>query len=148
MSYCSVSDIQADFKAIVFNSTANVTDTAVTQFIVEASALIDAYVGQRWVTPITADATSQALMSLFARTLVSDRVRGIIANKQQTNTDANQQVKSDGYSAKDVMKALNDIKNGDMALSGATLILANAGFKSNNYLRNEQPVFQKDRRQW
>jgi phage gp36-like protein len=148
MSYCAYTDVQSDFKSLTFTSTSLVTDSAVTQFCLEASALIDSYVGQRWTTPITADATSLALMKLFARTLVADRIRGILANKQQTNTDGNAQVKSDGYSVKDVMKALNDIKNGDMTLSGASLILDNAGFISRNHSVNETPKFQKDRKQW
>lgn len=148
MSYCAVADVQNDFKAVVFTTTSFVTIAAVTQFIVEADALINSYVAQRWVTPITADATSLALMSLFSRTLVADRVRGILANKQQTNTDANQQVKSDGFSAKNVMDALNKIKNGEMQLTGATLALQGGGFFSNNYDQSIQPVLQKDVRQW
>ncbi len=148
MSYCAVADIQNDFKALTIGASTNVTTSAVTQFIVEASALIDSYVAQRWVTPITADATSLALMSLFCRTLVADRIRGIIANKQQTNTDPNQAVKSDGYSTKNVMQALNDIRIGNMQLTGATLLLANAGFVSRNNQQGEQPVFHKNRKQW
>jgi phage gp36-like protein len=153
MGYCTYLAIQADFKSLTFLSssaspTSLVTQEAVTQFINEASALIDSYVGQRWVTPITADATALALMSLFCRTLVADRVRGILANKQQTNTDANAQVKSDGYSVKDVMKALIDLKNGDMQLSGAMLLLGNAAFYSNNNQNSVTPRFSKNRRQW
>lgn len=148
MAYCTASDVQADFKSVVFNSTSNVTSTAVTQFIVEADALINSFVGARWTTPITADASSLALMSLYSRTLVADRIRGILANNQKTNTDANQQVKSDGFSVKDVMLALNAIKNGDMQLSGASLLLPNAGFNSNNYNNGVQPVFNKQVRQW
>lgn len=148
MSYCVFTDIQEDFKTIAFDSSSLIKDTQVTKFITEASALIDSYVGTRWVVPITADASSLALMSLFCRTLVADRIRGILANKQQTNTDANQQVKSDGYSVKDVMKALTDIKNGDTQLSGAALLLAGSAFYSQNYATNQTPRFNKNRRQW
>ena len=146
-SYCAVSDIQADFKAISFTSGSNITSAAVTQFILEASALIDAYVGQRWVTPITGT-SSLLLMQTFCRTLVADRVRGILANKQQTNTDANAAAKGDGYSVKDVMKALTDIKNGDMQLSDAQLILSDAGFYSQNNATAQQARFKKNVRQW
>lgn len=148
MAYCAVSDIQAEFKSLTINSTSLVTTTSVTQFIVEADALINAYVSTRWTTPITGDAQSVALMSLFSRTLVADRIRGILANKQQTNTDANQQVKSDGYSTKNVMQALQAIQSGNMQLTGAQLLLGNAGFFSNNYDRGELPRFRKNRKQW
>lgn len=148
MSYCAVADVQAEFKAVLFTTTSFVTSASVAQFIVEADALINSYVGARWVTPITSDAGSVALMSLFSRTLAADRIRGILANKQQTNTDVNQQVKSDGFSVKDVLSALTDIKAGNLQLSGATLLLADGAFFSNNQSRNEQPTFRKHVKQW
>lgn len=148
MAYTTAADVQADFKGTTFGSGTLVTSAAVTQFIVEADALINSYVGQRWTVPITADTTSLALMSLFSRTLVATRVRGILENKQTTNVDANQQVKADGYSVKDVMKALNDIKNGDMQLSGASLLLASSAFYSNNQAHSTPHTFHKGRKQW
>lgn len=148
MSYCTFATVQDDFKTIAFTSTSLVKDSAVTQFIVEADALINSYVGQRWVTPITANADSLALMSLFSRTLVAARIRGIMANVQVTNKDANQTVKSDAFGVKDVMQQLNNIKNGDQQLAGATLLLANGGFYSNNYANNVQPEMNKNRKLW
>lgn len=148
MSYCTVSDVQADFKTITFTSTSLVTSVAVTQFITEADALINSYVGQRWTTPITADATSLALMSLLSRTLVSSRVKGILENKQVTNTDANQNVKGNEFTVKDVLSMLAEIKAGNVQLSGASLLLANAAFYSNNQSRNIQPKFHKNRKEW
>lgn len=148
MAYCTVADVQAEFKNVSFGTGTNVTSAAVTKFITEADALINSYVGARWVTPITGDADALALMSLYSRTLVSTRVRGILANLQQTNTDANQQVKSDGFSAKDVMLGLEAIKQGQIQLSGATLLLDNAGFTSNNYQNGIQPSFNKGVKQW
>jgi hypothetical protein len=148
MSYCTVADVQAEFKAVTFTTISLVTSATVGQFILEAGALIDSYVGQRWVTPVTGDATSLALMSLFSRTLVADRVRGILANKQQTNTDANQAAKGDGYSVKNVMQALVAIKNGEMQLPGATLLLESGGFFSNNYDQSINPSMKKGVKQW
>lgn len=147
MGYCTYQDVQADFKNIQFAAGQFVTDTAVTQFIVEASALIDSYVGGRYATPITGT-QALALCSLYCRTLVADRVRGILAVKQQVATDANQQVKSDGFSTKDVMKALNDIKNGDSTLIDAILNNASASMYSNNFERGVSAKFHKNRRQW
>ncbi len=148
MSYCTVADIQNDFKTITFASSGFITSAAVTQFIVEAQALIDSYVGSRWVTPITADVSSLALMSLYCRTLVSARVRGILANKQTTNADGNQNAGYEGLSVKDIMNGLVAIQQGNMQLSGATLLLQGGGFFSNNQQSGLQPRFQKSRRQW
>ena len=147
MAYCTAAEVQADFKAVVFTTTSLVTLAAVTQFIVEADALINSYVGQRWVTPI-ASGESANLMKLYSRTLVAERVRAILSNNQQSNQDANQNVRGSGLTSKDVMKALNDIKNGDMQLVSGTLINTDATMRSNNSSSNTQPRFRKNRRQW
>lgn len=148
MGYCVLADVQAEFKNITFNSGSNVTDTAVNGFIAQASALIDSYIGQRWVTPLTGDTSTLALMTLYCSTLVAERVRGIMANKQTTNTDANQNVKMMGLSTSDVMKALQNIALGNQTLSGASLLLAGAGFVSNNFNNSAQARFKKNRKQW
>lgn len=150
MAYCSVTDVQNEFKnspTVVFAVGATITATTVSSFIDEASALIDSYVGQRYVTPITG-VQSLLLMSLYCRTLVADRVRGILANKQQTNTDANAAVKSDGFTVKNVMQGLVSISKNEMALVDATLLLPNGVFYSNNNQNNVQPQFRKGLRQW
>lgn len=149
MGYCSVSDIKNDFKSFVFNGTSIVTDTAVTGFITEAGALIDANVGQRYVAPVTGDPSSLALMSLFCRTLVSERVRGILSNKQAVSIDANAVARGyEGLTSKDVLKSLNDIKNGALNLSGASLLNSSASFYSNNVQNNVTPRFRKNTRAW
>lgn len=148
MSYCTVADVEVDFKGVDFTASSLITTATVTQFIVEADALINSYTGARWTVPITADASSLALMSLFSRTLVAARVRGILSNKQATNADANQNVREDALTVGSVMKALADIRDGKMQLSGASLLLANAGFKSYNQSQGIQPRFKKDTKQW
>lgn len=153
MGYCSVQDIQDDFKAVVFlargaNPSSLVSIEAVDGFINEASALIDSYVSQRWATPITADDTSLALMSLYARSLVATRVKGILQNNQQSNKDSNQNVLAAWLSVKEVLAGLTAIKNGEANLPGATLALPDGVFYSNNEANNRQPHFRKDRKQW
>ena len=150
MGYCVLADVQNEFKnspTAAFALGATVTDTTVNAFIDEASALIDSYVGQKYVTPITG-VQSLLLMSLYARTLAADRVRGILANRQQTNTDANAQVKSDGFSVKDVMAGLLNITRDVTTLVDAVELLPNKGFYSNNNANNVQPTFRKQTRQW
>jgi phage gp36-like protein len=152
MAYCAVSDVQAEFKATTFlaaaaNPTSLVTSETVTTMIGEADALINSFISGRYSTPVTATA-SLPLLSLYSRTLVAERVRGILANKQQTNQSGNQSVRSEGFSVKDVMQCLRDIKNGDMNLPGADLILPSAGFYSNNNANGECAKMKKDCKQW
>lgn len=148
MAYCAYTDVHGDFKSTTFSSTTLVTSTQVTQFIVEADALINSYVGARWETPITADASALALMQLISRTLVADRVRSILENKQVTNVDANANVKQQGFKTSDAMKILQDIKNGEIQISGGTPILANAGFYSNNQNNSVSGTMKKNTKQW
>ena len=149
MSYCEVSDIESEFKNLKFTSDTLVTVSDIQGFIAEYDALINAYVGAKYVTPITADEDSVTLMRLFSRTLTADRVKKRLEVKQDTNKSANQDVRG-AYSTKDVMASLNAIKKGELPLSGATLLL-NSGqgtFYSENVENNVTPVFQKDVDQW
>lgn len=147
MGYCVVADVQAEFKSVVFSPSTLVTDTSVNGFILEASALINSKVGTRYLTPITGDTDALALMSLYCRTLVADRVRGILENKQVTNVDANQAVKHLGLTTADVLRGLNDIMNNVVFLNSPTRD-PHAGFYSNTAAHNVRPYFHKRTRQW
>lgn len=147
MGYCQLTDIEGEFKNIAFTTTSNVSTVTVTAFIAEASALIDTYVGGRYVTPIVG-VNSLLVMSLYCRTLVADRIRGIIESKQVTNTDSTANAKNPGLSTSDVIKALTQIQNGNTVLGDAALQNLNASFFSNNSQNGVQPRFRKNRRQW
>lgn len=149
MGYCAVADVEGEFKGTPnFAATgALVTSATVTQMIAEASALVDAYVGQRYQTPIVGT-SALALASLWVRTLVGDRVRGILENKQQTNIDANANVKAMGYTTANVIADLKRIRDNEMDLQGATLLNPNSVLYSNNNDQGITPKFQKDVRQW
>jgi phage gp36-like protein len=148
MGYCVFADVQTEFKNITFTPTSNVTDSTVTSFIAQASALIDSVISSRYQTPITQDATALALLQYLCITLVSDRIRNIIETKQQTNTDGNANARGDKFDSSDVMVTLNEIKDGEVLLSGATLNIPTASFFSNNAQGSVSPRFQKNRRQW
>lgn len=148
MAYASVEEIEADFKDIDFTTSSSVKEADVTQFITEADALINAYVGKRYSVPVAADSSTLALLKLLTRSLVANRVRGILAVKQDTNTGANQSQRAELLSVKDVLSMLKDIRDGEIALSGATELLSGGGFYSKNYAEEVEPVFEKDTKQW
>lgn len=147
MAYSTSAEVQSDFKNLPLSTTTMVTLADVEQFIVEADALINSYVGMRYETPVTADASTLALLKLFSRTLVADRVKKIMEVKQTTNQSANQDTRG-AYSTRDVMLALKQIKDGDLKLSGATLNASNGGIFSNNVANEEEPTFKKGYKQW
>lgn len=147
MAYTTIANVQADFKDMTFSSTTNVTDADVTQFIVEADALINSYVGQVYQVPVTASASSLALLSLFSRTLVADRIKKIIEVKQLTNNKFNLEGRG-AYSTKDVMAQLSAIRDQDLNLDGATLLDAHDGFFSSNASAGIVPEITKSTKEW
>jgi hypothetical protein len=147
MGYASTSEVQSDFKNTEFTTTSNVTIADVEGMIIEADALIDSYLGQKFVVPITGGAQALALVKLFSRTLVADRIKGILEVKQATSKDAIQNVRS-GLSTADVLKLLAQIRDDKMTLAGAEEQLINGGLYSFNSANNITPIFKKEERQW
>ena len=147
MAYSSVTDIQQDFKQITFASGYNITDTQITEFIVESDALINSYVGSIYVVPVTAG-DGLNLLKLMSRSLTVSRVKKIMAVKQAKSTDANQDVTDVLLTATAVMKMLRDIQSKVSILAGATLLDAQGGFYNNNVAKNVCPKIHKNHRQW
>jgi len=148
MAYASVEDVQGEFKGISFTGTSNVTEDTVTAQIDQADALINSYLGMRYSVPVTADASTLALLKMFSSVLVAARIKGILEVKQETNKDANQNVRT-GMSTKDVITQLQAIRDGQIVLSGATTLIAAGGaFYSRNQVASEEPVMRKDCKQW
>jgi phage gp36-like protein len=146
MGYCSAADITADFANMLFDATTKVKAADIDSFIVDADALIDSYLAGRYVVPITG-VEALKVVKLYSRTLVSDKVTGILQIKQQTNTPANQNVRS-GLSTKDVIKMLEALKNGDSQLSDAALVKSAGGISSFNVREGRTPEFKKDVESW
>lgn len=147
MAYSTSSDIQSDFKNITFSTTTLVTSDDVEQFIDEADALIDSYLGMRFQVPVEDDDSALNLLKMFSRTLVADRIKKILEVKQTTNQSANQDIRG-AYSTKDVLQQLRDIRDGNLNLSGATSLVSGGGFYSNNYTNDVTPIFTKNDKAW
>ena len=148
MAYTTFEEIQSDFKDLEFLSgSGNVTQEDVTQFVVEADSLINAYVGARYVVPVsTGDGVN--LLKLFSRSLVTARIKKILEVKQEKSTDANQNSVGVLLSPSMVMKMLSDVRDDKINLDGAVSLLTGNGFYSNNVANDIAPVFEKDSKQW
>lgn len=148
MAYSELIDIQGRFKNIEFSNESNITIDEVDNLIVQADALIDSYIGQRYTLPLTGMSdTSTNLLKMFSTTLVADIIKTTLQVKQSTNTEANQDVRG-SFNTRMVMEALAAIAKGDMTLDGVVASLGTGGFYSNNYARDVTPVFRKDCQQW
>lgn len=148
MAYCTSDEVAKDFPATNFEATgAKVTTDDIDEFIQDADALIDSYISSRYVVPVTADTTALRTLRLFSRSLVADKVKGILEIKQPINTAANQNVRS-GLNTKDVLKLLEQIRDGQSQLTGATMISAGGGINSFNVREGKTARFKKDEDQW
>lgn len=148
MAYCTYSEVEADFKDMTFTTTSNVKQADVTQFIAEADALINSYVGSVYQVPVTDSGEGLTLLKLLSRSLVTSRVKKIMEVKQEKSTDANQNVVSVLLSTDKVMKILKDIQDKNIVLDGATALVSGGGFYSANVANDVSPVMEKDTKQW
>lgn len=146
MAYCTTDDIAADFANMVFDADSKVKDSDVESFITDSDALINSYLGGRYIVPITGT-ESLKLMKLYSRSLTSDKIKGILEIKQQTNTGANQNVRT-GLGTKDVIRLLEDLRDGNTQLPDAALAKTAGGISSFNVREGKTPTFQKDVDSW
>ncbi len=149
MPYATTAEIQSDFKDTTFDDaeSTNVKTADVTQFIVEADALINSYIGTVYVTPVAAGEGLQTL-KLLCRSLVAARIKRIMEVKQEVNTDPNQNIVGVLLSPSMVMKILENIQAKKNTLIGATLLVSGGGFFSKNVQCDVEPVVKKDTKQW
>ncbi len=147
MAYTTYTEIQSDFKDITFSTTTNVTATDVTQFIVEADSLVNAYVAKRYTVPVTAG-DGLNLLKLCSRSLVTARIKRLMEVVQEKSTEANQAVQGVLLSPTAVMKILTDIRDDLIDLTGATLLESSRGFYSKNVAEEITPTIEKSTKQW
>lgn len=148
MAYTTYTEIQGDFKNLTFDaSVGNVIQSEVTQFIVEADALIDSFVGAKYSVPVTAG-DGLNLLKMLSRTIVTLRIKSIIEVRQNSNVAANQNAVSTLMSMSQITKMLEQIKAGQVKLAGATALVSGGGFYSSNYANDITPVIKKGDKQW
>lgn len=147
MGYATLENVQSEFKDMVFTSTTTVTDADVNEFLAEADAYINSTLSKRYEVPIAESyADARLILRMYSRLLVAERVRKILAVKQETNSGANQQVRG-MMSTADIIKDLKSYADGEKDLtgvdsnSGQNPFSATAGF-------GVEPVFKKDKVQW
>lgn len=148
MAYCTVAQVESEFKSIDFSATDSLMPEAtVTQFIVEADALINSFVGQRYQVPVTSG-DGLELLKLYSRTLVAERIKGIWETKNAVNSRADQNTRSSTLSKTDILNLLKSIAKGELALDGATKNVSGGVFSSYTYDNGISPVFKKEEKQW
>lgn len=150
MAYAVVTDVQEDFPSVTFTDDADskVKLASIPNFITDADALIDSYLAVRYVVPVVG-AAALPVLKFYSRSLVADKIKGLLEIKQQTNERANQNVRT-GLSTKDIIKILEGFRDGTSVLPGADLspLPVGSGSFSSGGIGGRTTRFIKDEEQW
>lgn len=150
MSYCEQSDIEADFKNIVFDDESAVTDEQLDAWIEQESAYIDARVALRYVVPVVESTFPKAFLLLKRICIfrVSERVR----NKIEVKSNVSQALESEEKYSKNRVRTFNDdldlIAKGLLVLEGVPTLPNGSGISSFNTDSGYCHQFDVSKQQW
>jgi hypothetical protein len=148
MAYSTNAEVASEFKSIDFAATnAIITAASVDQFIIEADALVNSFVGQRYETPLVSGEGLQ-LLKMFSRLLVAERIRKILEVKDPKASEQAQNPRGVSLSTKDIMATLKQIAAGEQVLAGAIPLLTGGAFFSNAVVDQDKPIFEKAKDNW
>ncbi len=143
MAYSTNSDIQSEFKSLTYNSN-GITSAEVDGFIEQEDAFIDGIVGRKYETPITGTYALRIMKTISVQ-LVASRVKRILAVKTGiASTDQD----SMGDLFQMAKTKLDDIAEGRLILSDATLARASDGVDSFAVSDDIKHIFKRDEQQW
>ncbi len=146
MSYCDQAAVAEEINGLTaFTTTSNPTLTTVQNWIAQVDALIEAKVGLRYVTPVTATA-ALAVLEAIAVMMVSSKVRRRLNRSGPSSDVAGKVIVTDTWDQ--AQKMLDKIVNGEMKLDGAELINSEAGVSAFSTSLCTPHVFKKDCEQW
>lgn len=137
MAYCTNVDITNEFKDITFSATTSVKDTDIDAFILQAGSLIDTYLSNKYLVPVTGTG-SLLLLKMICVWLVKSRVISILSVKSpvdKTKQDPDSQKLYD-----QAIAILKQIKAGTLKLVDAVQATSDDGMSS--FLINEDIEYQ------
>ena len=144
MPYCTNADVSSEFKNIEFDANSAVTDAELTEIIKEESAVIDSYVGMRYVVPVT-NTTALLVLKKLCKLMSADRVRGILGVKNPSQEYDSEEKRAYIRGAIDDLK---DIAAGKVNLPGATPLSSDGGVSSFNVDTCYKNKFDVGKQQW
>jgi hypothetical protein len=143
MAYSTNSDIQSEFKNLTYTS-GGISSSEVDNFILEEDAFIDGIVGRKYETPVTGTYSLRILKTISIQLVVS-RIKRILAVK--TGRPELDQDSSSNLFAMAKTK-LDDIAEGRLILSDATLARSSDGVDSFAVSDDIKHIFKRDQDQW
>lgn len=123
MAYSTVDDIKEEFSSTVTftdDASSKVKLASIPNYIADADALIDSYIGARYTVPVTGGPVSLSVLRFYSRMLVADKIKGILEIKRETSDRAQQNPRT-GLSTKDIIKILEGYRDGTSVLPDGEL---------------------------
>ena len=142
MAYCSESDVKIEFKNITWDTSGGIASATVAEWTVQESAVIDSYLSERYVIPVTGT-NSLSVLKKVAILLTSHRVK--MALQVKSIDPASQDQLPDDYERAIAM--LNNLAKGVTILPDAPLTTTSNETLKVYYVANP-PIFDKSKVQW
>jgi hypothetical protein len=153
VAYITAADVQAEFKSVTFGSGAAVGSSAVTTFIAQEEAWLNAQIGGVISTPVGSSVTCFPLIQMLATKRVKARLLDILyVRSGETKTE-----QAGGATAASLRKEVDElvaqIRKREIPLDGATLQQSNGAVAS--YVLDQTdsddeitPTFERDTDAW
>ena len=148
MVYATIQDIQDDWKKINFNADkAIINETKVQAMIEDESAYINAWISNRYVTPVLENdsPSSYAILKRICVFRVSERIKNILEVKTGESQTSSDEKQNKNY-ARTPNSDLKDIQKGQMQLTDA--IRSANGMGSFNIDAGVEFEFDVAKQQW
>lgn len=145
MAYTTSAAVASEFKKITIDANSAVTSTEVDEFISQTDAMIDGVIQARYTVPVSASEALKILKTI-STAFVAKRVADIMKLKTG-EVEKEQEPKFDTlyYHAK---KMLEQIRKGELILSGAQSSTSHQGVKSFNVDNSIEHTMKKGIDQW
>lgn len=132
MAYATYTDVASEFKDVTFSASTAITDTEVTEFIVQAEAYINSYISTRYEVPVSGS-VSVLILKTVVILLVKARILSILSVK--TPQDKTKQDPDGPSLIEQAKKMLEMIKKGTLPLTDATV--NSTGIALTSFLKDE-----------
>ena len=148
MTYADNADIAKEFRKLTFDGDSAVTEADIDGFLEESEAIINSYVSNRYIVPITG-IEALKIMKTLEIAIVALRVQVIIdlkafkSQSKETKQEFGKQERRDW-----AIDYLQGIQKGLYRLIDAEEIGSSSGITSFNSKNNIKPFFRKEIRQW
>lgn len=144
MAYCTVEEVQAEFKSLQLDGGGVLSSTVLGQWIDQADAYINGKVGLKYQVPVSGTESVKICKSMSIM-LVTERVKGKLRVKTGKPEDEQNGLTS---AKKTVETMLADIIANKLLLSDATLLNSSNGASDYNSSHDVEHQFKINRDQW